>query len=112
MVSEENTMDLTNVASPSSVQEGDVHAKFSRMVESTERENEELMDMYKKERERGHFFISYEERLFKLNEANQAWVRFKMSEILYQAEIYEFNTQQSASSSNQYGYQNAASFNQ
>ena len=89
-------VNTANTAQGASSQEGDVHANFSRMVDSSTKADEALIDMYKKGSKHKTFFQSYDERMCRLNEPIQAWVMLKMSEIFYQAEMHQINTPQSS----------------
>ena len=83
----------------------DSHSSFQQYVDSSKRVDEALLAKYQKEVEVDHFFKSCSERVIKLDDFNTAWVRFKVSEILYQAEMYQFQTSNMGTNYYQNAYQ-------
>ena len=74
----------------------DAHESFVKFVESSSKADEAFLAMQKKEKEVDPFLKSCGERMDMLYEANRVWARFKISEILYQAEVYQLNMKNSS----------------
>ena len=71
----------------------DAHSSFMKFVESSKETDEAFLRMQHIEKQIDPFFRSCSDRMPTFNAANQAWIRLKVSEILYQAEMYELNAQ-------------------